>query len=384
MPNQSQELKLSSDEFEIVPLTTDRYEDWNVFCLKSPDAWFWHTTQWLEYTLHYRPELQPRCESFLCMQRGNVAAICPLIAETHASGGETIIEFSYGGDAVPAPAFAEGLSRKSRKAAAHAVFTHIDALAERLQAGRVSFRISSIGPSFWSCQFPRANPLLRLGFNDVSLVTQVLDLALDETHLLREMRKGHRADITRAARILQATVLDRDNVTQERFDSYRLLHHKAAGRITRPRETFQMMLEWIRGGQAILCAATLEDKDVGFALVSVYKDGAYYSSSCEDPECNHLPIGHLLQWRAIQWLKQHGIRRYEIGAQPFSGQVHSTTSEKELKIGFFKRGFGGHSVAFWRGEKFYSREYCLRVLQDRAKIYAQSTVASKEHGVSMV
>jgi Acetyltransferase (GNAT) domain len=383
MQKESATLESSPNKFEVIPLTTDRYADWDAFCLKSPDAWYWHTTQWLEYSLHYRPELQPRSESFLCLLNGEIAALCPLITETYANG-EPMTEFSFGGDAVPAPAFAEELSHKDRKAVVKLVFAHIDARAEAQRVGRASFRVSSVAPSFWSYQFPQANPLVRLGFNDISLVTQVLDLEGDEPQLLRDMRKGHRADIARAAKLMQAEVLDQMNITQQRFDSYRLLHHKAAGRVTRPLETFQMMLEWIRAGQAILCAATLEGRDVGFALVSVYKDGAYYSSSCEDPEYNDLPIGHLLQWRAMQWLKQHGIRRYEIGVQPFSDQVHSPTSEKELKIGFFKRGFGGQSVAFWRGEKFYNQDYCLRVLQERAKKYAQNAVAAKEHGVSLV
>jgi len=35
-------------------------------------------------------------------------------------------------------------------------------------------------------------------------------------------------------------------------------------------------------------------------------------------EFNHLPIGHLLQWKAIQWLKANGVRRYELGLQFFA------------------------------------------------------------------
>jgi hypothetical protein len=377
MQKQAPTPKTPAAELEFIPLTPERYADWNAFCLKSPDAWFWHTTQWLEYTLNYRPELQPQSESFLCLQRGAIAAICPLIVETHATGTGVAKEFSYGGDTVPSPALAEGLSEKSRKALSQAAFAYIDARAASLHVQRASFRILPLTATFWSYQFPQANPLARLGFNDISLATQVLNLVGDEQDLLRDMRKGHRADIARAAKLIQATVLDEHTITQERFDNYRLLHCKAAGRVTRPLATFQMMLEWIRSGQAILCAATLDDKDVGFALVSVYKDGAYYSSSCEDPEFNHLPIGHLLQWRVMQWLKEHGIRRYEIGLQSFGDQVHSTISEKEVKIGFFKRGFGGQTVAFWRGEKFYNQEYCLQVLHERGQKYAQTAVPAK-------
>ena len=70
----------ASERLSIVPLTPDRYAEWDEFCRASPDAWFWHTSQWLEYTLHYRPDLQPRCESFFCLHQGAVVAICPLIS----------------------------------------------------------------------------------------------------------------------------------------------------------------------------------------------------------------------------------------------------------------------------------------------------------------
>ncbi len=362
-------------------MTAAQYADWNSFCLKSDDAWFWHTTHWLEYALEYKPGLQSRSECFLCLKQGHIVAICPLITENHPASDSVRREFSYAADAVPAPAFAPGLSAKSRKAVADAVFAHIDQLAANLDVARASFRISPLAPSFWSRSFPHANPLLKFGFNDISQATQILDLAQDEQCLLRDMRKGHRADIARASRLLRATVFDQTNITKDSFNRYRLLHQKAAGRVTRPLQTFELMYQWICSGHAILCAAALEGNEVGFALVCIYKDGAYYSSSCEDPDCQHLPIGHLMQWKAMQWLKANGTRRYEIGIQQFASQVHSPATEKNLRIAFFKRGFGGETVADWRGEKFYNRQHCLQILQERAAAYASNAVGATERGV---
>ena len=87
---------------------------------------------------------------------------------------------------------------------------------------------------------------------------------------------------------MSAQVFDQTNITEAFFEAYRLLHHKAAGRVTRPLSTFRMMFEWIQRGLAVLSCAMLNEKPVGFALSSVYKDGAYYSSGCEDPEFNLL------------------------------------------------------------------------------------------------
>jgi len=371
MPQSSSAAGISAD-LEILPLSRDSHAEWDSFCLNSRDAWFWHTTQWMQYTLHYRPDLEPRSESFLCIHQGKIAAICPLMVEKYAPHDDSAKEFSYGGDTVPAPAVSSDLGEKARRAVVQAIFSHIDTLARKHHVSRASFRISPLVPSFWDSQYQQANPLSRLGYTDISLASQVLDLSRDEQLLLRGMRKGHRADIARAAKLMKAEVLDAASISEESFERYRLLHRKAAGRVTRPLETFQMMYEWIRAGQAILAVATIGSSDVGFSLLSVYKDAAYYSSSCEDPEFNHLPIGHLLQWKAIQWLKRHGIRRYETGIQPLRNQLHSNASEKELKIAFFKRGFGGDTVPFWRGERFYDQQYCLRVLESRSRQYVQS------------
>ena len=363
-------MKDVSESLQIAALDPSAYPHWDRFCLESSEAWFWHTSHWLEYTLHYRPDLQPRSLSFSVQQNGQVLGICPLIVECYPGAESSAMEFSYGSDCGPAPVFADGLHEKTRKIANRTLFAHLDKLAAENAVQRASFRWSPPASSFWNSATPPVNPLLRLGFSDISLATRVLDLGPHEEALLRDMRKGHRADINRAGKLLQAEVLDQHTVTLDKFEEYRHLHAKAAGRVTRPLETFQLMHDWIRQGLAILCRATLENRLVGAALISVFKDGAYYSSSCEDPEYNHLPIGHILQWEAIRWLKLHGVRRYEMGLQVFGSQAHMTVSEKETKIAFFKRGFGGKTVPFWRGEKFYSRDYCLRVLNERIRAYA--------------
>ncbi len=366
----SREQKPNSKEIEFVPLTRNLYAEWDRFCLDNSDAWFWHTSAWLEYTLQYRPSLRPNSQSFLYLLEDRVIAVCPLIVESYEYEDSRISEFSYGGDAGPMPVFADNLAGKIRKEAIEKVYSHLNFLAKKLNLGRVSFRSSPPAPSFWRPGIPTINPLTKLGFADISFATQVLDLSLDEELLMRNMRKGHRADINRARKTLRATVFDRDSISREVFERYRMLHHKAAGRVTRPLATFEMMFQWIKEGLAILSCASLQETDVGFALVSVYKDAAYYSSSCEDPEHNHLPIGHILQWEAMRWLKRHAIRRYEIGLQFYGPLLHAEISQKDVNISLFKRGFGGVTVPCWRGEKFYSKSYYRKVATKRLEAYS--------------
>ncbi|MGB9073503.1 MAG: GNAT family N-acetyltransferase [Terriglobales bacterium] len=370
MPSAPQDLTLP-EKFSLVSLDDAHREAWDQFCAASDEAWFWHTSAWHNYTLQYRPDSKPRLLSFLCLSDRKPLAACPLILETIGDPAAPIAQFSFGGDAVPAPALANGLGERERSQVLRSIFQQVDRLAREHGVKRVSFRGSPPAPASWNTSFPPSNPFLRYGFHDVSLPTQVLDLTQDELLLLRSMRKGHRADIVRAEKMMRALVYDHANITEERFEAYRLLHRKAAGHVTRPLSTFRMMYDWIQRGLAILSCATLDDKPVGFAIINHYKDGAYYSSGCEDPEFNDLPIGHLLQWRAIQWLKLHRIRHYEVGVQFFGPQPHAPVSEKESKISFFKRGFGGRTVTSWRGEKFYDAAYARRVLEERARQFAE-------------
>jgi len=364
-----------ADKLSISFLDSNNREAWDDFCLQSSEAWFWHTTKWLDYTLEYRPELAPVSHSFFIAAGGKIAAICPLVLETSVEPGGESRQFSYGGDAVPAPAFVGGLSANTKKAVRKALFRQIDELAIANRVQRVSFRVAPPAPFFWQSNHPLPNPLLREGFCDISLLTQVIDLAKSEDQLLRELRGDHRRGIKRAGKIMSTSIFDSSNITSDQFERYRLLHRKAAGRTTRPLSTFEMMHRWIQDGLAVLSCATLEGKDIGFTLTSVYKDGAYYCSGCNDPEFNDLPIGHLLHWRTMLWLKAHAIRYYETGIQQYASQPHSLASKKDWNIAYFKRGFGGFTVPYWRAEKFYDEGYCRRVLEQRAASYSR-TLAS--------
>ena len=299
-----------------VPLTKDLYPEWDRFCAQSDDAWFWHTTRWLEYTLQYRPDFQPESKSFLVMDGSHILAVCPLVREQRPAKQARIAEFSFGGGAGPLPAFANELSEAGRGKLFRTVLEHVDQLARAEGVQRVAMRFTPVAPSFLKHGLPPANTLLRYDFIDVSLATQILDLTADLPSLLRAMRKGHRYDIKRGEKLLQGRVLGKETITREMFAEYQRMHQKAAGRLTRPMQTFEMMYDWICAGWAILSCASRDGVPIGFALISVYKDGAYYSSGCEDPD-GDLPIGHVLQWTAIQWLKAHGIRYYEIGWQQY-------------------------------------------------------------------
>jgi len=59
-------------------------------------------------------------------------------------------------------------------------------------------------------------------------------------------------------------------------------------------ESFDVMYQWVKFGLAILAGAKYQDRWVGFIHTNIYKDGAYYGSSANDPEYRHFPISHAI------------------------------------------------------------------------------------------
>ena len=351
-------------------LNTENSKEWDRFCLQSDDAWFWHSTVALDYSLQLRPQLDSVSLSFVVSEGSQILSVCPLILETYRQGGLEVREFSSGGVFGVCPVFDTELSEIRRHKIAKVVFGNIDSLAAQNEVQRISIMCSPLAPSFMGSVMPPPNWLLRHGFQDVSLTTQIIDLSQNLQSLWGDMRKGHRQDIERGRQSLNVTSFDQDNVTLELFNEYRFMHQKAAGRITRPLITFEMMYEWIVEGYAVLFGASLDDRFVGWALINTYKEGAYFSSACNDPEFSSLPISHVLQWDIIEWLKDAGYRFYELGYQQYSSLPYDFPTEKEINIAFHKRGFGGRAVPLFRGEKYYSREHYLQTAQSRIEKFA--------------
>jgi hypothetical protein len=339
--------------------------------MASSEAWFWHTTRWLEYTLSYNPSLESRSLAFLVCDGSTPVAVVPLVMERHRRGNVVSSEFSFGGGWLPAPACIDGLSSRQEKEAHRFIFDRVLFLGEEQGISRISFRSSpfAILGSSPESVIPVA---VRFGFSSCLLPTQVIDVRNNPEELLKAMRKGHRSDIKRAGKHLKGIVCSRENTARDLFLSYRGLHEKAAGRQTRPGETFDMMYKWIEDGYAALFGALLDGRPVSFAYVMLYKQCAYYGSACNDPEIGDLPLAHFIQWEILKWLHEAGFRYYEIGWQFYVATPVFPASAKEIAVSSFKRGFGGNAVPMVLSERFLSRSDFLYVSQDRIERFAET------------
>ena len=346
---------------EVIKLTKDKYKDWDNFCFKSDDAWFWHTTNWLEYNLNYKPKLNPENKSFLVVNNKQILAICPLILETNSS----VKEFSFGGIYGPIPAFLNEMSEKMKNKVMKMVFAEIDNLALENSVKRVLFRFSVLNKRFIENNQQRYNYLMKFGYLDNSLNTRIIGLSKNISDLRKDIRHGHDYDIDKASKILKAEIFFKDNINKEIFHQYENLHYKASGRKTRPKITFDLMYQCIEKDNAFLIGAKREDVFVGFSYFYLFKNNVYYGSSCNNPDFLDIPISHFIQWVGIKEMRKRNCEFYEIGRQYYSYTLSDFPEPKEVNISRFKRGFGGFTMPLFRGEKYYDKDYFIKVQNER-------------------
>ncbi len=339
---------------KIVDLSGKYNKIWDDFVINSKNAWFWHTTDWFSFTCILNHSKKTKDISFFLEEKGEVLAIVPLTLEDceGSDGGDR--EFSFAGGAVPAAVVKDDLSAKAKRTVFELITQEIDKRAGIFDVKRASFRAVPI-----SCGFLEKlsiNEYLQYGYIDISLNTQIIDLSKDTAALYEDLRKNHKRNIE-AGKEFDVKVFFGENVTRDIFIAYKEMHHKAAGRKTRPDTTFEMMYDWLVKKQAFLFAVIHKDSFIGFEYYSVFKDNVYGFSAANDPDFEHLPVRHILEWQAILWMKQQGYKYYEIGMQHYGILPYDFPDKKNIDISHFKRGFGGFAVPQYIAEKYYSKEY---------------------------
>ncbi len=328
---------------------------WDEFARQSPDAWFWHTSHWMDYTAEYARDRFVENRSFAIADDGAWLAICPLVILQHREreGIPAFRQFAFFEGTVPFPAIRGDLSRHRRDEAVRCYVQALREIAAKDGVGHVRVRVPALAASYLGAGGPKAHPLLRHGFIDLPYLTQVIDLTAELNLLWGNIRKGARADIRRAQRLCAVRIWDRDTITPERFAAYQALHHKDAGRVTRSQRTFDLMLSWIRSGCAFLAEVHRDERTIAFVLAVVYGRGAYYGSTCRDPDDQTPGASHLLQWEVMQWLRRNGYAWYDMGLQWFGPVWFENVTPKDVAISSFKRGFGGTTVPLLTAEFYY-------------------------------
>ncbi|MFX1383571.1 MAG: hypothetical protein ACFFBP_14105, partial [Promethearchaeota archaeon] len=246
---------------------------WDKFCLESDDCWFWHTSDWLNYTMEYTIEDIELVSFFIEDGNNTILAICPLIREGN--------KFTFSGFFGPNPAIRNAISQNLSKKLLGQVFFHIDELAYQYGIKECRLSLSTLAKNNLS-RFTY-NYLMKYNYENVSLNTQILDLEKDKRTLWAEIKKSHRNEIKKGKQLFKFRIDSQNNEDKSTFEEFKKLHFLASGRMTRPEKTWMLQYDWKKKGKAVIILAYKEEIPVGGIYTFLYKNGAYYGSSANHP-----------------------------------------------------------------------------------------------------
>ncbi len=316
----------------------------------------WHyLPKGIEYQRIYCSSILIKDLSFIIIDNNKPVALCPLFLEQHKGKKQ----FTYVGGYKVAPLIKKNLFYKKRKRIERNCFDKIDELAREYDVSKTMFLID---PLVERCEH---NILTEYGYLDTSTSTAIIDLSLETEDLWSNLRKSFKSLINNGKNKFNIFIMDYKNPDFAIHENYRKLHHKTSGRVTRPKETFDLQFDMLKEDKAILIGLQDSNKFIAFSYFLHYKQGVVYASSSDDPDFEtDIPLEHCIIWTAIEYYKRREIKYIEMGMQQFGHQIFDNPNQKDLNISFFKRGFGGNTVSLYRGIKYYKKECLKKDLED--------------------
>lgn len=193
------------------------------------------------------------------------------------------------------------------------------------------------------------NPLLPYGYVERNCAGWVLSLEEEDGLLWRNVRKSYRPLINKAMCHYYTRIVDADNYQFDVCEEYRKLHFLAAGRETRPKESFHSQYQLVKNRQGFIVFIMKGNQYAGAYFFYYLNECAFYASAATipgfDPQSG---VGHLGLWRGIQKAKELGVRYMDFG-KFFLNKADG----KLFNIEFYKMGFGGRKVIVFRGTKYF-------------------------------
>lgn len=246
------------------------------------------------------------------------------------------------------------------------VFTHLDALAEEFDLGKIQLAIDPLAREPY-------NFLQTYKYLDTATLEFTISLTEEAVEQVRGFRHGHQSDLKKifGNKDFSVAVFDSNNPSEEAHELYRALHKKAAGRETRPKSTFDVQFAKQKQGEALLVVVRKENSAVAAAYFDYANGKGVYASGADDPECTGYPLYHLLVYTGMKALFERGVRVLTT-CQPSSPspQFGYYIDKKQENIALFKRGFPGSFVPLYRGVKYYKKEVFENDVDEFKKNYA--------------
>lgn len=292
----------------------------------------------LDYQLSYLRGVGMVCQdiSLILYHDNRPCGVWPLYYTLHNSRAALSSYLQYGLPMLP-PLLVAGLADKTKKNVTKKCLDLVDGICGELNIQSwhsAESYIEEVGLSHWYEQS------LQRGATTSLAHESFVDLTLDMISIKAKFRKSYKSLVTEGMRIWSVGVLSEAN--PELWESFRLLHQRVAGRTTRPIETWNLQYQAILKEQAFLVHLhNAEGELVGGGYFAITRDQGVYNVGAYDRALFGQPLGHVVQYKAIEEMKARGLRWYKIGLARYRSQDEGVT-DKLAAIGEFMQGFASH------------------------------------------
>lgn len=168
-----------------------------------------------------------------------------------------------------------------------------------------------------------------------------VDLRLTLAEIKSRFRKSFRSLVTSGERLWRVEILRAPGDVAV-WEEFRELHIEVAGRVTRSLESWRAQHDALAADEAFLIVLRdANERMIGAGYFMCSADEGVYAVGAYDRGLFDKPVGHVVQYRAIEELQRRGCKWYRIGTR-FYPSDNPPPSEKELRISHFKQGFASH------------------------------------------
>lgn len=232
------------------------------------------------------------------------------------------------------PLFITGVPAISQKKINKTCIEIVSAIAS--QSGIKSLQseevfIEKTGISDWHYEWIRKGGSAKLRYD------LYVNLGLDIEKIKKSFRKSYRSLISSGIKTWQTGKLDSDDPAI--WNAFRELHVRVAGRETRNKTSWDIHYEALVKGNAFLIYLRNDAGEmIGGGLFIHSGQECFYGVAAYDRSLFDKPLGHVVQFMAIEEMKKRNLRWYKIGTRAFPSDI-PTPTEKEISITEFKEGF---------------------------------------------
>ena len=262
-----------NNTLDFVPRQEIDPQVWDSFVEANGEAWLWHRYAFIDTLLTWPDRRDQSCAVLDKASGGKMVAVLPLyVIDLRIKGVFRVRTLeSFGG-----PALSARLGTRHRRAILDQFLAHLLRIADRLNAGEISFTLSPLAPHWRGKKCPRTNPLLLLGCENTLTQTWIIYLRRDIDVLWNGLEGRARTSIRKA---INSGVKVRQASHERDLDIYYDLHRQTYLRTgARPHPKTYFAAIWnnfVNHGTAEFFFAELGGSVIAAENFSVYKSAAY-------------------------------------------------------------------------------------------------------------